>query len=283
MRIYLRSIVLVALLVFLLPSAAQAFEVAPGSLRVSASSYQAGAHADITASLAFAQQGANGPVGAAVRGGELIMPDGVAGYPPAVKTCNPVQLQLAECPVGSQIGTIEVELREYPELADPYVIFRGPMYNMIPSPNETAVFGYAFLHTVGGTIVVSVGPDYRVHLRQSNVVTGGTELVRVSYTVWGVPADPSNDPQRGYASETVAGGPTKCIEGGTQFGCEEKEGIATDVGTAVNENPVPYLVNPSQCTSGPVEAELTDLESWEGEKAPTVKTDVGPFTGCESL
>ncbi len=277
----MRLLLSVAVLVVcgcVVPAVAGAFEVAPGSFKVSASSYQAGAHADITASLAFAQQGANGPVGAAVRGGELIMPSGIAGYPPAVKTCNPVQLQVGACPVGSQIGTIEAVLREDrfapPEL---YFTYRGPMYNMIPSLNQTAVFGYSFLNTVGGTIVASVGPDYRVHLRQSNVVTGGTELVSVKYVVWGVPAEASHNLQRGYESIEY-GEELKC-----RRGCVVIDGKQVDVGVAVNENPVPYLVNPSQCTSGPVQAELVNLESWEGEKAKDQTAQVGPFTGCESL
>ena len=52
---------------------------------------------------------------------------------------------------------------------------------------------------------------------------------------------------------------------------------------AVNENPVPFLSNPTQCTSEPVEAELAHVQSWEGEEAENAKAKVGPFTGCESL
>ncbi len=269
MRVQLRLLLSIAVLAVcgcVVPALAVAFEVVPGSFRVGFSSYQAGAHPDVTESFAFTQQGANGPVGAVVRGGELIFPAGFAGYPPAVKTCNPVQLQVEECPAGSQIGTIEVVLRVDQE-GRTYDTFRTGLYNMIPSPNETAVFGYSFQHVIGGTIVVSVGPDYRVQARQSNVVTGSIELVRVSYTQWGVPADPSHNAQRTLACEEYGKAPALCNGGNV----------------AINENPVPYLVNPSQCTNGPVEAELANVESWEGEKAPTVKTDVGPFTGCESL
>ncbi len=285
MRVHLRLLLSVAVLVVCgcaVPAVAVAFEVAPGGFKMSFSNYQAGAHADVTESIAFAQQGANGPVGSVVRGGEVVFPSGFAGYPPAVKTCDPVQLQDEVCPVGAQIGTIEVELR-LDEPGRTYNTYRVPLYNMIPSPNETAVFGYSFVGVIGGTIVVSVGPDYRVHARSSNVVTNGFELARVSYTQWGVPADTSHDPQRGYASVTYGSEAPLCTTGGSYTGCKEENGIAVDVGTAVNENPVPYLVNPSQCTSGPVEAELTNVESWEGETAPTVKAQVGPFTGCESL
>jgi len=234
------------------------------------SSLQAGAHANVTENFAFAQNAPGGGVGAALRNAEVVFPIGFAGYPPVVKTCAPVQLQAEECPPGSQIGALEVVIRENPEDPDPYNTFRTGLYNMVPSPNLTAVFGFTVLHTIGGTIVVTVGPDYRVHARAVNVVTGGAELVRQSITVWGVPAASSHDALRGFSS--------------VQFGhLGGFELVLTPGGIALSENPVPFLVNPTECTSEPVEAELANVESWEGDKAETVFASVGAFTGCESL
>jgi hypothetical protein len=243
-----------------------AFEVKPGSFRVSFSNYQAGAHADLTESFAFTQNGANGPVGAAFRGAEIIFPIGFAAYPPAVKTCTPVQVQVETCPPGAQVGTVEAVIRG-DEPGSTYETFRASLYNMVPSPNQTAVFGFSILHIVGGTIVGSVGPDYRVHARASNVVTEGIELVRQSITVWGVPAEPSHNALRTLQCTSFEHGGGGC-DGGN---------------VAVSENPVPFLVNPTQCTSKPVEAELKNVESWEGEKAESTTTTIGPFTGCTSL
>ena len=256
--------------VVVVPGVARAaFEVKPGSFRVGFSSVQAGAHADVTASFAFAQDGVNGPVGAALRNVEAIFPIGFAGYPPAVRTCTPVQLQVEECPPGSQIGTLEVVLRTA-EPGSTYTTFRTGLYNMVPSPNQTAAFGFAILHAIGGTLVASVGPEYRVHVRASNIVTDGVELVRQTTTVWGVPADPSHNALRGFAS--------------VKYGSEPEHVLGEFRGGIVlNENPVPFLSNPTQCTSEPVEAELRNVESWEGEKAENVKAKVGPFTGCASL
>jgi hypothetical protein len=252
-----------------------AFEIRPGSFQVGFSSYQAGAHADLSESFAFVQDGVGGPVGAALRGAEVVFPVGFAGYPPAVRTCTPVQLQVEECPPGSQIGTLEAVIRENPESAEPYNIYRTGLYNMVPSPNETAVFGFTILHTIGGTIVVSVGPDYRVHARASNVITGGAELVRQAITVWGVPADASHNALRGFSSTKSSTTPEANAPG--------EEVILTHGGIALNENPVPFLVNPTQCTSEPVQAELANVESWEGTKAENTPVMVGPFTGCQSL
>ncbi len=246
-----------------------AYEVKPGTFKVTASSDRAGAHADLTTSFAFQQNGAGG-VGAILRSAEVVLPVGFAGYPASVKTCDPVQLQLEICPIDSQIGTIEVVRRLEPNAPRPFLTIRYPVYNMTPPPNETAVFGFSFVHVVSGEIVLSVGPDYRVHARAMNVISNA-EIVRQSLTVWGVPAASSHDAERdqrcGGRSTEAAHSELEC-EGG---------------GVPANENAVPYLVNPTQCTGRPLEAELKGVESWEGEEAPVAKAGVGPFTGCESL
>ena len=102
------------------PGMAEGFAVEPGSFTVSTSieeqpgvrvvDDQAGAHADLTTSFAFAQS-ESGAVGAIPRNAEVVLPVGFAGYPAALKTCSPVQLQVGECPADAQVGTIEVTLR----------------------------------------------------------------------------------------------------------------------------------------------------------------------------
>jgi hypothetical protein len=234
-----------------------------GSFAVSTSSDQAGAHADLTISFAFAQNEGGG-VGAILRNFDVALPVGFAGYPPAVKTCTPVQLQLEVCPVDAQIGTIEVTLRTEPGVLRTLIY---PVYNMAPPPGETAVFGFVVQHFVSADIVVSVGPDYRVRGDVTNAVSA-TEVIRGSLTLWGVPADPSHNTQRGdgFHCQQVTGGTEKCFGGGVE----------------ANENPVPFLVNPTQCTEKPLEANLR-VESWESSEVSEAKTGVGPYTDCESL
>ncbi len=254
------------------PAAAQAtFEVKPGSFEVAASSDQAGAHADLVTNFAFRQNEAGG-VGALLRSAEIILPVGFAGYPADVKTCDPVQLQIQECPADSQVGVLEALTRFEPTR---YILFLVPVFNMVPPPNTTAVLGFGFHGLLSGNLVLTLGPKYRVHALASNVITG-VELVRQSLTVWGVPADSSHTPQRGSKFECVQVGLNEhFVEG--QFGCSGGE-------TPVNENPVPYLVNPTQCTSGPLTAELKGVISWEDEEALLpAQASVGPFTGCTSL
>jgi len=252
-----------------IPVAAQAaephppFSIKPGSFHVTTSSDQAGAHADLTTSFAFSEDAAGG-VGALPRNAEVVYPLGITGYPANIKTCDPVQLQLEICPSDAQVGTLELAFRVFPGNTTRFLL---PLFNMVPPPNEAAVFGFQLINYASGDIVLSVGPEYRVHARASNIFTG-YELLSQSLTVWGVPADPSHNAQRGLNCEYRQNGEENCSGHG---------------GLASNENAVPYLVNPTQCTGAPVQAEVVGLESWQGEKAPVATTDMGPFTGCESL
>jgi hypothetical protein len=238
-----------------------------GSFAVSTSSDQAGGHPDLTTSFAFAQNG-SGAVGGILRNVEVVLPIGFAGYPTAVKTCSPVQLELEECPADSQVGTIEAALRFYPTFINTLTY---PVYNMAPPPGETAVFGFVIQHFVSADIVVSVSPDYRVRATVTNAVTA-TELTRQSLTLWGVPADSSHNAERGDGYH---------CEQRTEEGREEAK-VCIGGGVAVNENPAAFLVNPTQCPEKPLEANLK-VESWEGGEPAFAKTSVGPYTGCESL
>ncbi len=94
--------------------------------------------------------------------------------------------------------------------------------------------------------------------------------------MWGVPAAPSHNAQRTLDCtefhETAASHPYEACGGGGVGG-----------GVPANENPVPYLVNPTQCTGEPLEANIVKVQSWEGAEAEDQSAKVGPFTGCEAL
>jgi hypothetical protein len=261
------------------PAAARAaFGVVPGSFRVVTSSDRAGADPDLTTTFAIPQNAEGFPAGS-LRSAEAVYPLGFAGYPARVKTCTPVQLQFEECPVGSQVGTLEAAVKE--PFPGRYLVLRGGMYNIAPSANQTAVYGFA-LHAggrgsvieVAGEILVSVSPDYRVRARATNIFNP-FPLVWQSITVWGVPADPSHDAQRG--SEYG------CRQSGLNDRFVAAEAECFGGGFSANENAVPYLVNPTQCTGKPLQAELVGVESWEGEAAERQTSEVGPFTNCSSL
>jgi hypothetical protein len=264
---------LLAVLLALPATSWAAFEIEPGSFSVSTSSDRAGAHADLTTSFSFVRSESGPPksrtepgaVGGQFRGAEVILPVGFAGYPANVKTCDSVQLNVQNCPADSQVGTLAVVAKP---LGGPEEFrLKGAVYNMKPAPNITATFGFNFSHVVSGLITFRLGPDYRVHARATDIVTA--ELLRETLTVWGVPADASHDAQR--AQQCFGDIETEFCQGG---------------GVAVAENAVPFLVNPTQCTTKPLTADLTGVESWEGDRAPegeATRANVGPFTGCSSL
>src|SRR5580700_8711186 len=131
------------------------FSIKPGSFHVTASSDQAGAHADLTTSFEFSQDAAGG-VGALPRNVEVVYPLGITGYPANIKTCDPVQLQLELCPPDAQVGTLALALRVMPGDTTRFLL---PLYNMVPPPNETAVFGFVLRKYASGEIVLSVGPE----------------------------------------------------------------------------------------------------------------------------
>ncbi len=280
MRVLLLGAALSLVGLSLVPGSAKAaFGVQPGSFMVVPSSVQAGAHPDLATSFALREDAA-GSVEGLLRNAEVVLPLGFAGYPPAVKTCDPVQLQLGKCPVDSQVGTLELEFR----ITETYSVALVPLFNMLPSADQTAVYGWSLRPGgssgavfASGEITVSVGPDYRVRARATNTysafeVFGEFEIVRTLLTVWGVPADPSHNAQRGSEFECVEEGKYIVLTGECGGG-----------GFPANENLAPYLVNPTQCTGGPLVSELKGVVSWEGAEVPTVPADIGPFTGCESL
>jgi hypothetical protein len=264
-----RSVWLVALCMCLAPSAAEAeLTIKPGSFSFTASSDHAGAHADLTTSFAFVTDEHEESHGN-LRKVEVELPPGFAGYPPSISTCTQAQLatryevggvfRITSCPVDSQIGTIELDYTYFP--------FGGaiqttvPVFNMVPGPGQTAVFGFDSAGIVPAVIVVSVRPgDFGLSTLSTNVI-GSVEVHSVSLTVWGVPDDPSHNAMRG--AECFS---SSCTGGGLSAG----------------KNPSPFVSNPTQCTGEPLRARLR-VESWQPEQPQEAEASVGPFTGCEDL
>jgi hypothetical protein len=269
------------------PAAAHAaFAIQPGSFNISASTVQAGGHPDLTTGLAVTQSEPGDP-GGLIRDAEVILPVGFAGYPALVRTCNPEQLKDGTCPTGSQIGTAEFAVSGR-AFGLNYLVLLAPLFNMAPSPSQTAVYGVAVrfggkLTLVSGEIVVSVGPEYRVRARVANLFQH-LPVIRAAATIWGVPADPSHNAQRGpefFCTQYSETEHFHVLE--SNHPPEESEERCGNGGFSASENPVPYLVNPTQCTARPLLAELVNIDSWEGANADKQETSIGPFTGCSSL
>ena len=224
--------------------------IAPGSFSFTASSDQAGAHANLTTRFAFVTD-ETGDAHGNLRNVEVELPPGFVGYPPSVSTCTQAQLLTetepgsfsVQCPADSQVGTIETALNVRGGEPVPVI---NPVYNMVPGPGQTAVFGFNVLGIVTSNIVFSVRPgDFGLRTFNANI-PGSAEIDGVSLTVWGVPDDPTHNALRGEI----------CIRGSCEHG-----------GMSAGTNPAPFLSNPTRCTGEPLKAHLR-VEAWQLPATP---------------
>ncbi len=250
--------------------------VKPGSFKVATSSAQAGAHADWTTSFEFVTDSSLS-TGGDLRTVVVDLPTGFAGTPDAVPTCTQAQLGESEgffklgCPTETQIGVTTVKINggigSNPSPSEPEEI-TVPVYNMVPAPGQTADIGFTFSGVITANIAISVRVgDYGIQATDTDV-NAVQEVIGDSLTVWGVPASPTHNPQRGQICERILEfGETLCVGGEEAAGITEK----------------PFLDNPTICTDGPSEAKLK-INSWRNpEFVTTSPTEVPPFTGCEHL
>jgi hypothetical protein len=244
------------------------FEILPGSFRLTASSYQAGAHADWTTTFDFAHNAA-GRTFNDVKDTVVNLPAGFMGNANrfAFPTCTDAQLLgkvvgVSECPPASQVGTISLTLNASgtPEKTT------FPVYYMeVSSFGVTAELGF---RTVVFTQVlpITVRPgDSGITVTSPSILELG-EAHEVSVTVWGLPASPVHDAERGQECYKRGVGEKECQNGGKKSNIPVK----------------PFLANPTSC--GMFTASMS-ADSWEEALAPPSmeSTQVGLFEGCERV
>jgi hypothetical protein len=179
---------------------------------------------------------------------------GLVGNPDAVPTCSNVDFFIKEsCQRSSQVGVNEIVFGE--QSASPQAV---PVYSLKPPPGVAMKLGF---HVV----VVPVTIELRVNESlPSNVVAALTNIgntvavYRSELTLWGVPADPAHDAERGGAVDIA---------------------------------PKPFLTAPRACT-GPLETAFK-ADSWQSpgawfEDSVLTRDDAEPpspqgMIGCGSL
>jgi hypothetical protein len=253
-------LMLAGMTVALLPSLAQAdLELKPGSFEVTSSTDQAGAYPDMTTSFRFLTH--NNSTEGNVKDVTVDLPPGFAGAPGATPTCTAQQLQESgshtACPIGSQVGTIELSIRDEEQ---PVEVVE-PLFNMTAAPGTAATLGFNFSSILVQELFVTVRPgDAGLQVTVPNI-NGSLQVSRSSVTVWGVPSDPSHDTMRG----------ARCFFG-----------VCNGGGVVSTEEQLPFLSNPTRCTNEPLTATIT-ADSWQQRKPIEASTPVGPMTGCEKL
>jgi hypothetical protein len=194
---------------------------------------------------------------------EVDLPPGFVVDPSATPTCPEELLSspdfengtVALCPGSTQIGVAVVQT-DSTGFGDKRLV---PVFNIAPVANEPARVAF----NVVGTVVslsgsVRTGNDYGLTASVRNV--SQTLLIREStVTLWGVPADPAHDAQRGDVCGSFGPLPTTCsVDAG-----EIVPGGAGD-GSGVLPAGVlrrPLVTTPMDCSAGPLTTTMR-MSSW---------------------
>ena len=137
------------------------------------------------------------------------------------------------CADSTAVGTVDVTVTEAGKGPVP---FNAPVYNLQPSPGKVARLGFIVI-LVPVTIDISLAETFPYQpVAEVTNTTQVLEFLGTEFTVWGVPADPIHDKERGFCQGT---------------------GKACDAGIP----PRPFLTMPRSCT-GPL-ATTWEAVSWE--------------------
>jgi hypothetical protein len=237
------------------------FGISPGGASTSLSSVQAGAHPDLTTSIAFNTINSQGSLAGDPKDTTDDLPPGFALDLPDTSTCQAAAFLGAQCPVGSQVGVIVLTLTG--QLTGNYL---KPVYNLAPGPGEAAKLGFAVGTELFFQADLTVRPgDYGGRAVFHNINQNGAELDNVALTVWGVPASPIHDPLR-FVSEGFGG--------------------IGSFGAASDAAPAPFFTNATSCGTEPLQA-VFSVTSWQhpnaSESPAPVSMQFGPLVGCYRL
>ena len=221
------------------------FGISPGGATTALSSTQAGAHADITGSIAFNTINLKGSLAGDPKEFVDELPSGFAGDLVDTPTCPPARFSLEECPIDTQIGvttiTTVISATEVP------FSYTEAVYNLSPNPGEVAKFGFTVAgnFNIQGNVSVSPG-SYKLRVAFHNIDDYISEVDRATLTIWGVPAAAIHNPWRWKP---------------------EIEHSNSHFGVASEVAPVPYSTNPTSCEGSlngvPLNAVLSELTSWQ--------------------
>jgi uncharacterized repeat protein (TIGR01451 family) len=183
------------------------------------------------------------PASGEVKDLEVGLPPGVVGNPKATPKCARQSFDvgrknggLPNCAPDTQVGVVTVAV------GYPFVQLVLPVYNLEPPADVPAQLGFAFQYRVGlidAGVRDGEGDGLRVILKNIDQQA----ILRASLILWGVPADPGHDAERGYPVLNGTGGP-----------------VASD------KPMVPFLTTPTSCHV--MLASLVSADSWEQPSEP---------------
>jgi hypothetical protein len=162
---------------------------------------------------------------------EVSVPPGLVGNPEAIPQCARAQFAKFACPAESQIGVDVYYAGNFG-----HVLL--PIYNLVPPVGLPAQFAFGQLGIkVFFNAAVRSDGDYGITEHIEGVPQ--RDIVHNTATIWGVPAEPSHDPQRCALNEVS--GSTEC-------------GLPSDGAR------VPFLRLPTSCGAPP--AVGNEVDGW---------------------
>ena len=252
------------------PDPEHPFAIEPGSFHVTASTYQAGAHPDLTTTFNFDHHGPDEETDNDLKSVLVNLPAGFAGNNTAVPACSDAELvSVTRCPPETQVGTTTVDLAPLSNATSELPIrYTSPVYNMRSNTGVAGTLGFSVGHVLTQILPVSVRPGDLGLTVATPSVQDISEPKDISFTVWGVPASPVHTAQRG--EETFVTEPGDELH--TNFSGDEEVHIPIK----------PLLSNPTSCTGAPLVATMS-AGSWEEQTSPPseASAEIPPITDCE--
>jgi hypothetical protein len=206
------------------------------------------------------------PAGGDVKDVEASLPAGFVGDPAATQQCTLEQFRShfsvigfrESCPQASQIGILELHFGA--------VAFWPEVFNLVPQQGYPAEFGFRVL---GVPVVlvprVRTGGDYGITASFADIPSS-LPMTQGRLTLWGVPADPAHNRERG-----------PCW-GSSGYEQDKPEGGECPVTGAV----LPFLSLPTSCT-GPLQFSAR-VDSYEDPGVfSEARTTTPALTGCDKL
>jgi hypothetical protein len=241
------------------------------SVSASRTTSQAGAHPDLTTTIAISsdQSGPEAPDGSHKPYGStqdlgIELPPGMTGNPRAVVSCSELNFATAltseGCPQDSQVGVTTL----YLGLSIPIL---EPIYNLAVPAGSDDVARLGFYAVFAPVVLrVRVGPEnsYRVTTAGRGFLSG-FPLAKAVTTLWGVPADDSHNTERFSASERLAD-PFSTESPPRESGLERRA----------------FMTNPRRC--GTMETVGFSVDSYaDPGNFISAEASLPPTTGCELL
>jgi uncharacterized repeat protein (TIGR01451 family) len=244
------------------------FGIAPGSTATALSTTQAGAHADLTTSLAVTTDSLGLLSGHPKETG-LDLPPGFVINVGDTPQCSTAEFSqegdndVPTCALSTQVGTAVITLNLTPIYGFPVVThIQEPLFNLTPNPGEIARVGF-FAAVFGVQATISVQPgNYAGRTTFKSIRTGFLE--GASITVWGAPSDSVHDAMRGLVCGLFC-----TVPGGGNM--------------PSTSPPVPFFTNATQCTGEPVQSTFFTKSYEEPEVEVTAPSSFGVLAGCDLL